>query len=159
MESEAFATPDSARAALEDLSSAREHIAERITAPWWYRMGAALSTACLFVGMGLIVGRPDTGSGTEAISATLIALGACVGPIALLGALKRATGVSIDRYAQGMAGWYIVVFSLLAIAFILPAFLGVSFALTVAGVVAFVVTYDRERRIDALLRDRVRENR
>ena len=87
---------------------------------------------------------------------SLIVLGACVAPIVLLWALNRSTGISIDRYSQGMAGWYIVTFSLLVVAFVLQAFLHVPFALVAAGLVAYVVTYDRECRLDALLRDRVR---
>lgn len=49
-----------------------------------------------------------------------------------------------------------MVFSLLAVAFVLQAFLDVFFALTAAGAVAFVVTLVRERRIDDSLRERVR---
>lgn len=156
MESSSYTTPDSARAALRELTTVRGRIADRITSPWWYRVGVSLSTTCLFLGMGLVLGRPDPGSGAEAASSLLIASGACVAPIALLWALKRSTGVSIDRYSQGMAGWCIVMFSLLAVAFVLQQFVGVPFALAAAGVVAFVVTYDRERRIDAPLRERVR---
>lgn len=151
-------TPDSARTALQDLGAARERIAVRISSPWWYRVGIALCTACMFVGMGLLVGRPAPGSGVEAASMSLIVLGACVAPIVLLWALNRSTGISIDRYSQGMAGWYIVTFSLLVVAFVLQAFLHVTFALVAAGLVAYVVTYDRECRLDALLRERVRDS-
>lgn len=149
-------TPESARATLRDLSAAREHVAERVGSPWWYRLGAALSTACLFLGVGLVVGRPESGNGAETASASLVAVGACVAPIVLMWALSRSTGVSIDRYAQGMVGWYVVVFSMFVVAFVLQAFLDVPFALAGAGAAAFVITYDRERRIDALLRKRVR---
>ena len=149
-------TPDAARATLQALTSARERIADRVTAPWWYRSGAALRTACLFLGMGLVVGRPDPGSAAETGSSLLIVLGACIAPVALLWGLKRSSGVSIDRYAQRMAAWYAAVFSLLAVAFVLQQVLGVPHALAMAGVAAFVVTLVNERRIDAAVRERVR---
>ncbi|WP_194861369.1 hypothetical protein [Dietzia sp. SYD-A1] len=141
---------------LQNLGVARERIAVRITAPWWYRVGAALSTACLYVGMGLLVGRPAPDSGVEAVASSLIVLGACVAPVVLLWVLHRSTGVVIDRYAHGMAGWCVVMVSLLVVAFVFQAFLHVPFALAAAGVIAFVVTYDRECRLDSLLRQRVR---
>lgn len=149
-------TPDAARATLLEIATAQERIADRVTSPWWYRLGAALSTACLFVGMGLVVGELDPSGRAEAASSLLTALGACVAPVALLWALKRSTGVSIDRYSGAMAGWYIAMFTLLAVGFVLQQVLDVTYALAGAGAVAFVVTLVNERRIDASLRERVR---
>jgi len=159
MESDAGSSPEAARATLGELDTMRERIAHRVAAPWWYRTGMAVSTACLFLGMGVLVGRPEPGSGAEAASTLIIVLGACVAPIALLWALKRSTGVSIDRYTRGMTGWYVCMFVLLGAAFVLQAFLNAPFALAGAGVVAFVVTLVNEHRLDASLRARVRAGR
>ncbi len=150
------ATPDDARAALQETTDARQRLAERIISPSWYRLGAASCTASMFVGMGLLVGRPEAGGSTESASTLLILFGAILGPMALLWALRRSTGVSIERYGEGLGAWYVVVFGLLLLGFSLQAFVGVPFALPAAGVVAFVATVVTERRIDDLLRRRVR---
>ncbi|WP_432507203.1 hypothetical protein [Kineococcus arenarius] len=159
MESDPGATPDDARAALQELAGTRRRLAERITSPWWYRLGAAACTASLFLGTGLLVGRPDAGSSTESASTLLIVFGAILAPMALLAALKRSTGVSIERYGEGLGTWYAVVFGLFTLGFVLQAFAGVPFALPVAGIGAFVATVLTEQRIDDLLRRRVREGR
>ncbi|WP_220457980.1 MULTISPECIES: hypothetical protein [unclassified Actinotalea] len=156
METRESATPDDARAALRQLDDARALLAERIASPWWYRLGAASCTTSMFVGMGLLVGRPEARGTTESVATLLITLGAVVAPVVLLWALKRATGVSVERYAEGLGAWYVVVFGLLALAFALQAFAGVPAALHVAGAVAFVATVVTERRIDERLRRRVR---
>ncbi|MCC2334953.1 hypothetical protein [Cellulomonas wangsupingiae] len=155
MESSGSPTPDDALALLRDVDTARESLAGRVGSPWWYRLGAALSTASMFVGMGLVVGRPAAGSDAESASTLLVVLGACVAPAVLMYCLHRATGVAVDRYVHGMLPWYLQVFGLLALGFVLQAFLDVPLALVAAGAVAFVVTYDRERRIDARLRAQV----
>ena len=54
-------TPESARSSLQELTSAREHIANRITSPWWYRVGTGLCMAFGFVGMSLIMGNSGPG--------------------------------------------------------------------------------------------------
>lgn len=159
MESRDAVTPDEARAALQDVTGAQERIAAQVASPWWYRVGAALCAASLFVSMGLVVGQTEPGDTAETASSLLIVLGAIVAPVALLAGLKRATGVSVDRYSHGMGVWYVIVFVLLAIAFVLQQFAGVPFALTVAGIGAFIATILNERRIDALLGDRVRAAR
>lgn len=159
MESRDSVTPDEARAALQELTGAQERIAAQVVAPWWYRLGAALCTASLFVGMGLVVGQTNPSDAAETASSLLIVLGAVVAPIALLAGLKRSTGVSVDRYSQGMGVWYVIVFGLLAIAFVLQQFAGVPFALAAGGVGAFIATVFNERRIDALLGGRVRTGR
>ncbi|QCB94795.1 hypothetical protein [Cellulomonas shaoxiangyii] len=156
MESSPNATPADAQAALRRLDDARERLAERITSPWWYRLGAAACTASMFVGAGLIVGRPASGSSAESASMMLIVLGAIVAPMVLLWALRRSTGMSVERYAEGMGTWYAVVFGLFAVGFVLQAFAGVPWAMTVAGVGAAVATVVRERSLDGLLRRRVR---
>lgn len=156
MENKDSVTPDDALATLQGLNSARQRIADRLTSPWWYRLGAALCTASLFVGTGLVVGVADPSRSTETWSSLLVVLGAVVAPFALLSGLKRSTGVSVDRYAQGLGAWYAVVFTLFAVAFALQQFAGVAHALTVAGAGAFLATLLTERHIDALLVDRVR---
>jgi hypothetical protein len=158
MESRRETSPADALAALDDVRDARRRLAERVASPWWYRLGAGACTASLFVGVGLVTGRgadPDL----EPFGTTMIVLGAIIGPGMLLWALRRATGVSIERYASGMGAWYAVVFGLFTVASVLQIIAGVAGALATAGVVAFVVTVDRERRIDALLRRRVQTGR
>ena len=157
MESDSRATPNDARAALQEIIDTRRRLAERITSPWWYRLGAAACTASLFLGVGLLVGRPEAGNSTESASMLLIVFGAILAPMALLTALKRSTGVSIERYGEGLGTWYAVVFGLFALGFVLQAFVGVALALPVAGIGAFVATVLTERRIDDLLRRRVRD--
>lgn len=85
----------------------------------------------------------------------MIILGAVIGPVSLVSTLKNTTGVSIDRYANGLGWWYAVVFVLLVIGFVLHAYAGMSLALPVTGVVAFVATLLRERHIDRVLRRRI----
>jgi len=142
-----------ARDALRDVGHARDNLASRLRAPWWYRIGVALCTLALFVGMGLYVGNENT---SDTLANTVIVLGAVVAPAVLLALLKNATGVSIDRYSKGLGSWCVLVFGLLIIAFPLQAWAGVRYALPVAGVIAGVATYFRERRIDTLVQDRVR---
>lgn len=159
MERDPRATPDDALVSLQELTDVRRRLAERITSPWWYRLGAAVCTASLFIGMGLLVGRPEAGSSAESAAILLIVFGAILVPMALLAALKRSTGISIERYGEGLGTWYAIVFGLLVLGFVLQAFAGVPFALPVAGVGAFVATLLTERRIDDLLRRRVRDGR
>jgi hypothetical protein len=64
--------------------------------------------------------------------------------------------VSIDRYDEGVARHELVIFSLMAVGFLLQGWLRVPFALAAVGVVVLVVQYDIERRIDTSLRERVR---
>jgi hypothetical protein len=156
MDSVPRATPDDALAVLRGLDDARGRLAERITSPWWYRLGAASCTASLFAGVGLMAGRSGTGGASESASMLLIMLGAVVVPAVLLWALKRSTGVSVARYAEGLGAWYAVVVPLFALGFALQVLAGVPSALFVAGAGGFVATLVRERQIDALLRRRVR---
>ena len=157
MESEFEGTPDDARAALQEITDTRRRLAARIASPWWYRLGAAACTASLFLGVGLLVGRPEAGSSTESASTLLIVFGAIFAPMALLAALKRSTGISVERYSEGLGTWYAVVFGLFALGLVLQAFVGVPLALPVAGVGAFVATVLTERRLDDLLRRRIRD--
>ena len=162
MESVPPMTPEAAQASLQELTSARERIASRITSPWWYRVGAALCVASGFVGTSLLIGNSGPGvpdGDSYPAGYVLVALGCCIGLPVLLWALHRSTGVSIDRYSQGMARHEIVMFSLIAVGFLLQGWLRVPFALAAVGVVAFVVMYDNERRIDISLRERVRAGR
>jgi hypothetical protein len=155
MESRNVPTPGEARSAIQELTEARQRIAERVASPWWYRWGAAASTASLFVGTGLVVGPADPSGDLDTVSTLLTVTGAVVAPAVLLTALKRSTGVSVDRYARGLGAWYAVVFGLFAVAFGLQH-LGIApLALPVAGVGAFLATLVTERRIDSLLAERV----
>lgn len=143
-----------AEEAIHSVDQARERLAERMAAPWWYSFGTALSILAIFLGLGLLEGLPGSGSQGAAGNA-LIILGAVIGPVALVSTLKNTTGVAIDRYANGLGWWYVVVFVLLAIGFALHAYAGMSLALPLTGAVAFVATLLRERHIDKVLRHRI----
>lgn len=147
-----MASPDDARRALEDVDNSRRSIARRISAPWWYRLGTAICTAGLFVGAGLTTAPGDEPSSLGALLTVTLAV---LAPLALLRALKRATGVSIDRYASGVGTWYAAVFSLFGVALAIQVAAEVAFILPAAGAVAFVATLILEQRIDAQLRERV----
>jgi hypothetical protein len=159
MESRHIESPDDAQAALRQVDRTQQRLATRLAAPWWYRLGAALCTLSLFVGMGLITGRPDADDSAGSAASLIVVVGAVVGPSALLVALRRWSGVSLDRYAEGMGPWYAVVFGLLGVAFVLQAFAGVPFALLGAGALAFVATFVNERRLDDVVRRRVMAGR
>lgn len=146
-------TPDDAREALEQVTHSRHAIARQASTPWWYRVGAATCTAAMFAGVGLLVGPPGD---TESTGTLLVAVGAAVGPAALLAALRHSSGISLDRYARGLNLWYVLVFSLFAAGLGLQALADVPYALPVAGIPAFIATLVTERRIDARLRERLR---
>lgn len=152
MESSKQPSPNAAHEAMRDIEQARANLAARVESPWWYRVGAALATTSIFVGMGLTL----TDGVSETLATTVLVLGAIVGPAALLAALKRSTGISVDRYAEGLGSWYVIVFGLLVVSFALQLWVGVPHAMLVAGVVAGVCTLLRERRIDDIVRRRIR---
>jgi hypothetical protein len=155
MESVPPMTPEAAQASLQELTTARERIASRITSPWWYRVGAALCMASGFVGMSLLIGNSGPG-GPGNSAGTVLIVGCCIGFPILLWTLHRSTGVSIARYSEGVARHELVIFSLMAVGFLLQGWLRVPFALAAVGVGVLVVQYDIERRIDTSLRERVR---
>lgn len=139
--------PDDADRTLGEVAQTRAALALRLVAPWWYRLGAALCTASLFTGIGLF---PTHESGSDSLAYALVVLGAIVGPAALTTALKRTTGVAMDRYAQGMGLWYLVVFGLLTVGLVVHVWLQVPYALFAGAAVAFVATLLLERHIDRL---------
>lgn len=148
-------SPDDAQRALEEVAGSRRTIAERVSTPWWYRLGSATCTAGLFVGAGLSTAPGTPGDEPSSLGTALTVALAVVGPLALLAALKRATGVSVDRYASGLGTWYAVVFSLFGVALTVQVATGVAYVLPAAGVLAFVATLVTEQRIDVRLRERV----
>lgn len=136
--------PEDAEFTLDEVAQARATLALRLVAPWWYRLGAALCTASLFAGIGLV------GTGSDSLAHALVVLGAIVGPAVLTVALKRTTGVAMDRYAQGMGLWYLVVFGLLTVGLVVHVWLQVPYALFAGAAVAFLATLLLERHIDRL---------
>lgn len=140
--------------ALRGGAQAQQELARRVTAPWWYKLGTALSTLAIFVGIGLFQGIPVLGT-HETVGNAVVVVGAIIGPAVLLTALKNTIGVATDRYGDGLGWWYAIVFGLLALAFVLEMSAGVSVAFPVAGAVAFVVTLLTERHIDTVLRRRI----
>lgn len=143
---------DDAQLALDQLARVRRTMSARVRAPWWYSWGAALCTASIFVGIGLL---PMTEEGSTALPTGLVVLGAIVGPSVLTVRLRRTAGVSVDRYARGMAWWHLVVFGLLAVGLVVQIWLQVPHALFVGAGVALVATVLLERHIDRLLVRRV----
>lgn len=139
---------DDAATTLDQLAHVRASMTARVVAPWWYRWGMALSTAAIFVGIGLF---PTDSGGSSALASALVVAGAIVGPSLLTTTLKRTTGVSVDRYAGGMFLWYLVVFALLALGIAVQVWLQVPDALFAGAVVALAATVLLERHIDRLL--------
>ncbi len=154
MESREASDRDRANEALDDVARARAELARRAGAPWWYRWGIAAATLVMFLGLGFIVGGPGS-YGDETIGTAFIVLGAIVAPMVLLGALNNVTGVSMDRYAQGLGWWWVLLFVLLALSFALQALVEVPSALAVGGLVAFMVVVPMESHIDRLLNRRL----
>lgn len=152
MESERTTDATDARRALEDVEESRRSIARRVVAPWWYRWGTPLCTAGLFVGAGITISAGEEPGMLGFLVTVSLAI---LAPLALLVALQRATGVSVDRYASGWGAWYAVVLSLFGVAVAVQVVADVPFVLPAAGVVAFVMTLVTEQRTDAQLRERV----
>lgn len=138
------------------MASARAQLAHRVQAPWWYRWGIAAAVLGMFLGMGLVVGGPGSPDHST-LGIALIAFSACIAPIGLLAVLKHSTGVSVDRYVEGLGWWWLLLFGLLAAAFVLQAVAEVPFALPLGGLLGFAVTVAMERHIDALLQRNLRE--
>lgn len=136
----------------EGVSTARRRLAARLVAPWWYRVGAALCTAGLFVGPALL---SFEGLVDESVAHLAVVLLAVVGPLLLLWALQRATGVRIDRYAEGLGAWYAVVFTTWLLGLGAQILWGTPYVLLAGAGVAFVATLLAERRVDRLLAQRV----
>lgn len=135
---------------LDSVHVARSRLADRLASPWWYKLIAALSTASLFVAISFTL--DDIFFST---AMALFVFGAIVGPSLGLAALRRATGVSINRYGEGLGVWYLVVFGIMIVAFVLQYLLQVPYVYYVGAVVAFVATLWLEFHIDRLLRKRM----
>ena len=153
MESNDAAKWHDANQSLRRVNQSRAKLAQRVTTPWWYKFGAALAVFTVFLAIGLVTSGPGTGTNEFAGNLAII-LGAAIAPAVLLVALKRTTGVATDRYAKDSEWWYAVVFGLLIVAFVLQSYIGVPFALILAGLLAFVATLIRERYIDTVQRRR-----
>lgn len=150
MESKHPVDRNRANEAISHVATARAKLADRVGAPWWYRWGVATALLMMFIGMSFLVGGPGSYS-HETLGITFIVLGGCVIPVVLMGVAKNLTGVSIDRYAEGLSWWWVLLFALLALSFVLQAFVVVPLALTVGGLIAFVLTVVMESYIDRLL--------
>lgn len=153
MESNDSAKWHEAHESLRRVNQSRTKLAQRVTTPWWYKLGAALAVFAAFAGIGLVTEGPGTGTYESAGNLAVI-LGAVLIPALLLALLKRTTGVVTDRYTKDSRWWYAVIFGLFIVALILQSYAEVPFALIFAGVLAFLVTLFRERHVDALQRCR-----
>lgn len=154
MESRDASSQVHAHDALNEVARVRTKLARRVGAPWWYRWGLAAAVLAIFVGMGVA----GMGTGTyenETLGISLVLVGGILTPIALLTALKNTTGVSIDRYAEGLSKWWLLLLALLILSFALQTFANVPYALMVGGAFAFVTAAVMERRINQMLNDRL----
>ncbi|MEU4834828.1 hypothetical protein [Streptosporangium sp. NPDC023615] len=145
--------PAAARAALDSVAEMRAHTAERITSPWWYHagLGVAMAGACISISMRWA---------SYGVPLFLILV-----PFALTAALKRSTGLSIDRYtstpgARSAYGLYMLpVLVVVGFAMYLEWGAGVYGAVAVAGVLIGVFTVVMGYRMDEALRADVRAGR
>ena len=135
---------------MDSVTAARSRLAERMASPWWYKLVAGLCTASLFVAISFTL--DDIFFST---AMALFVFGAVVGPSANVAALKRSTGVAVDRYRGGMGTWYLTVFGVLVVGFVLQYLLSVPNVLHVGAAVAFAATIWLEFHIDRLLRRRI----
>lgn len=149
---------DSGRAraneAISEVASARAKLARRVDAPWWYRWGVSTAILTMFLGFGFVIDGPGSYQ-NETLGIVLVIAGGILAPIALLAVLKSATGVSIDRYAESLGWWWVLLFALLVLSFALQAFFDVPLALFVGGLAAFAVTVAMENRINQILHRRL----
>lgn len=145
---------------LEDIQQVQRRLATCVQAPCWYHLGAAVCTASLFLGIGLYMRADLAGlaDGTT-LATTLTILVAIIGPALLLAALKRRTGIAVDRYARGLGAWYAVVFGMFAIAIAVQIATGLTQLLFLGAAVGFVATLLLERHIDHLLQQRLEPGR
>ncbi|SDH46560.1 hypothetical protein [Nonomuraea jiangxiensis] len=140
-------TPDpaAARAALDSVTAVRARTAEHITSPWWYHFGLGTVLAVAFLSISM---RWASYGVPMALLAGL-----------LLGtALKRSTGLSLDRYAAtpgarklSMAHG-LTALAVTAIAMYLEWGAKVYGAVAVAGLLIGALTVAVGYRIDAALR-------
>jgi hypothetical protein len=157
MESNDSTNWQDAQESLQRIHHSRDKLAQRITTPWWYKLGAAFAIFAGFLGIGLVTEGPGTAT-YESAGNLAVALGAVIIPALLLVALKRTTGVVTDRYVKDSGWWYTIVFGLLLVGLVLQAYAGVPFALILAGVLAFFATIFRERHVDTLQRRRLTDS-
>ncbi|MFD4141788.1 hypothetical protein [Streptomyces sp. NPDC058572] len=141
-----------AHAALSAVDESRARVARRVTGPWWYHGGLGLAVALVFASMSLRVANWAVGA------FVLVVLG-------LGWALKRSTGVAIDRYtgtpgASRLFGIYLLAFvGLAAVGMYLEWGADVRWAIAGAGVLIGALTTGLGYRIDAAARRDLRAGR
>jgi hypothetical protein len=151
MENSVPLDPAAARSALDSAASARAALADRATAPWWYHAGLGL-------GVGIVFASIDMGG--SMVPSGVIA-GGIVLPAALTLSVARSRGISVDRSVsapgtRGLNGLYLVLLGALGLSLKLAA--DVPGAMSVAGLVALVLTvYVTRRNDEALRRDLQRQ--
>ncbi|MFD8546285.1 hypothetical protein [Streptomyces sp. NPDC059649] len=142
----------SARKALDSVAASRAQAALHVASPCWYHVGMGVTVALLFLSMSLRMAS--------------WAVPLLVGVLVVLGlAVRRATGVSFDRYtatpgATRLFGIYALT-SLLAIVtgMYLEWGAGVHWAIADAGFVVGVLTIAMGYRVDAAARHEIRAGR
>ncbi|MFI1254185.1 hypothetical protein ACH4U6_10315 [Streptomyces netropsis] len=142
----------SARAALAAVAASRAEAATRVAGPWWYHVGLGITLALVFLSMSLRMAS----WGVPVLIGVVVALG---------WAVRRATGVSLERYtatpgATRLFGIYALAFIVLAVTgMILEWGAGVHWALAGAGVVIGALTIVVGYRADAATRRDIRAGR
>ncbi|SHN31142.1 hypothetical protein [Streptomyces yunnanensis] len=145
-------TPDSARSALDSVAASRARAATHIAAPWWYHVGLGAAVALVFSSMSLR-------------EASWVVPAFVVVVLGLDYAVRRATGVSFQRFtatlgAMRIFGWYVLAFVLLAAAgTYLEWRAGVPWAIAVTGGVVGVVTAAVGFRVDVIAGRDIRAGR
>ncbi|MFJ5806788.1 hypothetical protein [Streptomyces sp. NPDC093093] len=147
-------TPDAAHAlaALDTAAESRARMADRITSPWWYHGGLGLAFALAFASMSLRMANWAVGP------FILVVFG-------LGWALRRSTGVSMDRYlstpgaSQLFMAYVVALAALAATGMYLEWGADVRWAIAGAGVLIGALTTGMGFRIDAAARRDLRAGR
>lgn len=148
METHNSPDPTAARAALSDVAAVQGRLADRAVSTWWYRVGLGLGVAVMFAlfGFGDVLGF-----GWAAMVIAVLSL-------VMVRALRRTSGVSVDRYGavpttrRTNVVYQVGLFALLIPGAVLALGLDAPWAMVPFAVAVFGWVQVMERRIDADLR-------
>ncbi|MGI5529284.1 hypothetical protein ACQEVX_18365 [Streptomyces syringium] len=152
MENDKTYSATAAQAALDSVSATRAQVASRVESPWWYHVGLGASVALAFTSID--VGGSMMPSG--------LIVGAILAPPALAWSAARSRGVAIANPlntpgARGLYGFYLLLLGVLAtVGLVLQIGFDLDGPMSVAGVLAFVLTTVVSRRADDALTQDVR---
>ncbi len=143
---------DSARSALNAVTASQARAATRIAAPWWYHWGLGAALTLFFLAVSLRVAA----SAAAALIVTVLGLGYAV---------RRATGVSFERYTSTpgatriYCGYLLALALLAAVGMYLEWSVGVHWAIAVSGGVIGALTVVLGYRVDAVSRRDIQAGR